>query len=111
MRILFDRNVEPRFVHAIESTPWATVTRSEDHFPPDAPDEDITDWAEANDWVIFTRDNDFFRLARDSDCGLLFLHKRRDPNPGTIADAVARIDAAYTDHEDIEEGLPGNWAR
>ena len=110
MRVLFDRSVEPRFIHALESTPWATVTRSVDHFPPDAPDEDIMDWAETNNWVVFTRDDDFFRLARQGNCGLLFLHKRRDPNPGTIADAVAKINDAYTDHKNIEEGLPGKWA-
>lgn len=60
--------------------------------------------------VVFARDDDFFRLIRkEYDCGLLFLHKRRAESPADVAEAVAKIRSAYSDHSEIEESVPGQW--
>ena len=37
MRILFDRNVEPRFINAIEQEPWTTTEHVDNHFSQTAP--------------------------------------------------------------------------
>ena len=109
MRILFDQNVEPKYIEALEREHWTTTDHCGNHFPDDAPDADIADFAEANDWVVFTRDDDFFRIASQRDCGLLFFHKQHNPQPATIAAKVEKISNAYSNHDNIREGLPGTW--
>jgi hypothetical protein len=60
--------------------------------------------------IIFTRDDDFFKLVRARyNCGLLFFRKGKGTTPGGIVEAVDTIRTAYTDHDTIEEGLPGTW--
>ena len=89
MRILFDRNVEPRYIDAIAATEWAVTERVDDHFAQTAPDR---------------------RVARGRyDCGLLFFHQKHATNPSHLVAAIDNIRTSYTGYSEIEEGLPGNW--
>ncbi|MEF8887215.1 MAG: DUF5615 family PIN-like protein [Haloarculaceae archaeon] len=110
MNILFDRNTEPRYINAIATEPWANTEFADDHLSQTASDPKLAQYAETNDMVLFTRDADFFKLVRDQyDCGLLYFRKGKRTTPGDIVLAVERIRDAYANHDNIEEGLPGNW--
>jgi hypothetical protein len=110
MRILFDRNVEPRYIDAIAATEWAVTERVDDHFAQTAPDRRVARYAEEHDMVVLTRDDDFFRLVRGRyDCGLLFFHQKHATNPSHLVAAIDNIRTSYTGYSEIEEGLPGNW--
>jgi predicted nuclease of predicted toxin-antitoxin system len=61
MRIVIDMNLSPQWStflasHAIDAIHWSDVGAI------DAPDEEIFDWAHANDRVVFTSDLDFGTL-------------------------------------------------
>ncbi len=110
MRVLFDRNVEPRYIDAIGAENWSVTERAADCLPETAPDRRVARYAEDHDMVVFTRDDDFFRLLRDRyRCGLLFFHQKHATSPAQIVTAVDNIRRSYTDYTEIEEGLPGNW--
>lgn len=110
MQIFFDRSVEPRYVRAIAQRPWASIETADAQFPQTASDTTLAQYAEDNGIVMFALDDDFFKLVRQAyDCGLLFLHKRKAESPADVAEAVARIRAAYSDHSEIEESVPGQW--
>lgn len=109
MRILFDRNVEPRYIAAIASRSGMSVTRVDDRLPQTAPDRTIAALAERENWVVFSRDDDFFKKACHREIGLLFFSKQHNTRASEIATAVERIDDAYNDHTEIKEGLPGQW--
>ena len=110
MRIFFDRSVEPRYVRAIARRPWATIETADAQFPQTASDATLAQYAEDNAMIVFARDDDFFKLVREEyDCGLLFLHKRRAESPADVAEAVAKIRSAYSDHSEIEESVPSQW--
>jgi uncharacterized protein with PIN domain len=106
MRILFDRNVEPRFIQAIDQEPWTTVDHVDNHFSSTTPDSDLADFAEANDWILFARDAPFFGRAKTRNCGFLLLHQKRDPAPGTVVDSIRRIRDSYSDCSNIYESIP-----
>lgn len=109
MRILFDRNVEPRYIEAIGEISGLTAERADDHFPQTAPDHQIASLAEREGWVVFSRDDDFFEEVRAREIGLLFFSKRHNTPAGEIAHAVKQIIAVYNAPTQIEEGLPGQW--
>jgi hypothetical protein len=110
MQVFFDRSVEPRYVRAIAQRPWASIETADAQFPQTASDTTLAQYAEDNGMVVFARDDDFFKLVREAyDCGLLFLHKRKAESPADVAEAVARIRSAYSDHSEIEESAPGQW--
>ena len=106
MRILFDRNVEPRFIQAIEQEPWTTVEHVDNHFSQTAADSDLADFAEDGDWVIFTRDEPFFGRSKPRDCGFILLHQKHDPAPGVIVDTLRRIRESYSDYSNVRESVP-----
>ena len=89
---------------------WATTEFADDQFAQTAPDSRLARYATDNGMIIFTRDDDFFKLVRARyNCGLLFFRKGKGTTPGGIVEAVDTIRTAYTDHDTIEEGLPGTW--
>ena len=106
MRILFDRNVEPRFIHAIDQESWTTTDHVDNHFSQTAPDSDLADFAEDRGWVLFTRDAPFFGRSKARKCGFLLLHQSRDPSPGTVVASIRRIRDSYPDHTNIYESVP-----
>lgn len=110
MRILFDRNVEPKYINAIAAIQDVTVEHVDDRLPQTANDREIVDLADREDWVVFTRDDDFFQHARGQGIGLIFFSKRHSTLPGKIATAIELIKDAYqSDYRQIEEGVPGQW--
>jgi predicted nuclease of predicted toxin-antitoxin system len=106
MRILFDRNVEPKFIQAIDQEPWTTTDPVDNHFPQTADDSDLADFAEANDWVLFTRDEPFFGRSKRRNCGFILLHQKRNPRPGAVVDTLRQIRDTYSDYSNIYEGVP-----
>lgn len=111
MRVLFDRNTPGKYANAIAQRPWSTVEQTDNILPKTAPDSDIADHAEQNDWVVFTRDEQFFReLKQNRACGTLYFKMGRNETPGTIADAVASINSTYQNQSNVACGLPGPWA-
>lgn len=109
MDVLFDRNVEPRYQQALGREAWTILDHCDNHFSQTAPDTKIADFAEANGWVLFTRDRPFFVRAQSRNCGLLLLDKKRNPSPADVVLAVKRIGDAYANHDNIRESVPGNW--
>lgn len=109
MRILCERHVPPKYVDALDSVPWATVSTTGETFHPEADDETIAEYAAANGWVVLTRDRDFFGLATAVGVGVLYLDMRRNPSPGILVEASESIGEAYADHAEIIESVPGNW--
>jgi len=110
MRIFFDRNVEPRYIQALEQKDWSYTAFADDHFSQSAGDSNLAQYAEKRNLVVFTRDSDFFELVRHHyDCGLLYFHKRHTTSPSDIVSAVDKIRNQYSDFSQIEEGLPGRW--
>lgn len=107
MRILCDQNVAAKYVHALEQAENITVTTVADELAPDAPDEEIVRYAESEDCVVFTTDDDFFEHA--GVCGVLIYSQITDPSPGEVLDAVEAIERAYNSHSEITETVPGNW--
>jgi predicted nuclease of predicted toxin-antitoxin system len=109
MRLLFDRNVEPKYIEPLASESWTTTAHVDDHFSQTASDATIADFAEANEWVLFSRDRPFFTIAATRNCGFLLLDKAREPSPSRVVRAVKAIRSAYDDHRTIRESIPGGW--
>ena len=109
MRVLCERHIPPKYVEALESESWATVTTTGTLFHPEATDETIAGYAADNGWVVLTRDRDFFELADRFGFGVLYLDMSRDPAPGTLVSALEAIGEAYSDHAEIVESVPGDW--
>lgn len=109
MRVLCERHIPPQYSEALESEAWSTVSSTDGLFHPEATDETIARYAADNDWVVLTRDRDFFDPATRFGFGVLYLDMRRSPAPGIRVTAIKTIGDAYTDHEEILESVPGNW--
>lgn len=107
MRILCDQNVPAKYVDALESTDDFTVATVEDVLQHDATDSEIAAYAEKNQWVVFTNDDDFFVAGGEH--GLLLYDQLEDPNPGDVVQAVQRIGQVYADPSNIVESVPGEW--
>lgn len=107
MQILCDHHVPAKYISAFEDAAGITVRPVSDVLSPTATDHEIARYAEQNDWVVFTNDDDF--LLTDGDHGLLIYDQIADPPPGNIVDAVNRIDDAYESNEGILEAVPGEW--
>lgn len=107
MEILFDQNANLNYIPALKQIDGISVYTVKDTLDPEASDETIAATAQANGWVIFTNDDDFFVHA--SDIGLLYYSQLEDPSPGDVATAVRRIATVYEDPMEIIETVPGNW--
>jgi len=107
MRILCDQNVPRKYFEGLERTDGITVTTVRDALEHDATDTEIAAYAEQNQWVVFTNDDDFFVAGGDH--GLLLYDQIEDPRPGDIVQAVQQIDRVYTDPSNIVESIPGDW--
>lgn len=83
------------------------MTSVENALQHDATDAEIAAYAEENQWVVFTNDDDFFVAGGDH--GLLLYDQMEDPRPGDIVQAVQRIEQVYADPNGIVESIPGEW--
>jgi hypothetical protein len=95
MKILFDRNVEPKYINAISSIPSVSVEHVDEYLPQDANDSEIINLAKREKWIVFTRDDDFFQPARGQGVGLLYFPKKHDTLPGEIKTSIELIKDAY----------------
>jgi len=78
-----------------------------DHLDIRATDREIEHYAAENDFVVFSRDEDFIDITRD--CGVLFMHQLNNPDPKKVAEAVRQICISYRDFTVIREPVPGIW--
>lgn len=109
MRLLCERYVPPRYLQALEAESWADVVPVQTRFHPEVSGRVIAEYAAANGWVVLTRDRDFFELASRFGFGLLSLDMSRTPPVRTLVSAIRAIAAAYADHVEIVESVPGEW--
>ena len=107
VRLLCDENVDQRYVETFRKTDWITVTTVRDALAADASDESIGQFAEQQEWIVFTGDDDFLRF--DPGCGVVFYQQVARPSPGAVVDALRGIDDAYADHGAVREFVPGGW--
>lgn len=107
MRILCDHNVNRKYIETFRRTEWITVTTVRDRLEADARDDEIGRYAAVHDWVIFTEDDD--HLEYDQDRGVVLYHQTELPTPAAVVAALRAIDAAYADHGEIREFVPGDW--
>ena len=107
MRILCDQNVPEKYVTAFRDADGVTVATVEDRLEHDAADAEIAAYAERNQWVIFTNDDDFFVAGGDH--GLLLFDQLEDPQPADVVRAAQQIAEVYPDPADIIESVPGDW--
>lgn len=107
MRILVDQNSAQKYIEAFEQADGITVATVADVLEHDTSDADIAAYAETNDWVVFTTDDDFFVAGGDH--GLLLYDQIDDPTPGDVVAAVRQIEQAYENPSEITESVPGGW--
>jgi len=89
MRLLIDMNLAPRWVQYcskrnVEAIHWSSLGK------PDAPDQEILEYASANGYIIFTHDLDFgFMLARSSNEAPSVIQSRTaDLRPEALGDTL-----------------------
>lgn len=107
IRILCDRSVLQRYVDALAQAEWIEMIQSEDVFPDDAPDQEISEYAAREGWVVFTEDDDFLGFAHNR--GVILYHHIERPLPGEVISAIREVAQAYDDHRQITEYVPGEW--
>jgi len=104
LRILCDRSADQRFVDTFERTGWITAIRVEDVLPADAPDRDISEFAEQHDWIVFTEDSDFLNHVNRR--GLVRYHPLDNPSPGTSSTPSGRSGRPSTTTETSSNASP-----
>jgi len=107
MRLLCDQNVARRYVDACIQAPDLQAITVRDALDPRATDPDIAAYARENEYVVLTADDDFFELS--GQCGCIYFHQLEQPPVGDVLAAIRRIGAAYADHTEIVEVVPGGW--
>jgi predicted nuclease of predicted toxin-antitoxin system len=107
VRILCDHNVNEKYTATFRRTDWLTVATVRDDLSQDAADPDISEYAEREDWVVFTEDDDYLDIEHNR--GLVLYIEQQNPSPGAVVDALATIADAYDDHRTIEEHVPDGW--
>jgi predicted nuclease of predicted toxin-antitoxin system len=103
MKILIDMNLSPDWtavleVENIEAVHWSSVGK------PNAPDEDIMNYARENDYAVFTHDLDFgtmLALTQATSPSILQV-RAQDILPKSIGNIVIKILQKYK--EEIEQG-------
>jgi hypothetical protein len=107
VRVLCDQNVANRYIKTFSRTDWITVSTVREELSSDADDRDISTYAAANDWIVFTGDDDFRQF--DHDRGLLLYSHIERPSPGDVLDALQAIAEVYPDHRKIDQNVPDGW--
>lgn len=107
VRLLCDQNVNRKYIEAFCQTEWITVATVREVLSQDARDDEISQYAATNDWIVFTEDDD--HLEYDHDRGVILYHQHELPSPAEVLAALETIEAAYTDHREIREFVPGEW--
>lgn len=108
MRILCDQHVPTKYVRALQDESWVTVSTVREELSADASDAEIAAFAEEDDWIVFTNDDDFYGL--DVSHGLVVYSQLEDPRPGVVVDALEAIDEAFATTTDVRAVVPDGWA-
>lgn len=82
MRLLCDQNVDHQYVDALVAATDFTVLTVRAALDPRATDTAIAAYAAANDYVVFTSDDDFFRV--DHACGRCYYVQADAPPVGDV---------------------------
>jgi predicted nuclease of predicted toxin-antitoxin system len=92
MKIVIDMNLSPDWVGAfaagnIESVHWSTVGN------PRAEDTEITEWARANEYIVFTHDMDFGAMLAmtQAESPSVVQVRAQDTFPGHLAMTVITV--------------------
>lgn len=109
MRVFCDENVPTAFAKALDSLGCVKVLTVETELGSGANDYQIRKFAEKNDCVLLTNDKGFLKTKHGDDHGLLYFSQEPRPDAGDIADAVSKIESAYSDYEQVDEVVPGGW--
>lgn len=107
MRILCDQNVNEKYTETFRQTDWITVSTVREELAQDALDDEIGRYAAANNWVIFTEDDD--HLEYEQNRGVILYHQNESASPTEVVAAVDAISTVYTNHREIREFVPGDW--
>lgn len=107
MRLLCDQNVDQRYVDAFVAENDFSAVTVRAVLDARASDPDIAAYATANEYVVFTSDDDFFRL--DTACGRCYYLQTDAPPVGDVLAALRAIRDVYDDHSEIVESVPGDW--
>jgi hypothetical protein len=107
MRLLLDAHIPTSFKRALTDESWTTVIDCSEIFAAGTNDPVIANYAEQNDYVIFTRDAPFFEDIRNGvyQCGGIFLHMQQRYQASAVVDAIAEVGAAYVEHSEIAENI------
>jgi len=103
MKILLDMNLSPKWVDVLEeagleAVHWHNVGAL------DAPDQEIFDYAFANNFVIFTNDLDFGAIlaSRNAHYPSVVQVRTQDVTPGSLAPTVVSALRQYEEY--LEKG-------
>jgi len=89
MKILLDMNLTPKWVEVLKKAGWEAV-----HWyrigAPDAPDQEIFEYALAHNFVIFTNDLDFgaILVARNAQYPSVIQVRTQDVTPESLASTL-----------------------
>jgi predicted nuclease of predicted toxin-antitoxin system len=103
MKLLIDMNLSPQWVSVLEDAGWKAV-----HWSfigrPNAPDEEIFEYAKTNGFVVFTHDLDFGAIlsATRSQYPSVIQVRTKDVNPSHLAPLV--ISALHQFETQLGEG-------
>lgn len=93
MRLVADAHVKPAYVNALESRGHDVVT-VQGALRPEAPDEEVIQYARDEERVVLTNDDKDFKEFGDHP-GVLFVPQ--DMTAGNVEAAVSRIDNQFDD--------------
>ena len=94
LRLLADQNVDEKYTETFLRTDRITTTRVRDALHPEATDGEIATFAEDHDWIVFAGDKGDFENI-DPDCGVVIYHQTENPSPGTVVEALRRIEGSF----------------
>lgn len=96
LRIVIDMNLSPQWLptfkkHGIEAVHWSDIGR------PNAPDEEISNWARKHRYIIFTHDLDFGTMLALTQEQAPSIIQVRSQNilPESMADIVVKVIHRY----------------
>lgn len=109
MRIPADEHVPNRFVTALRSEGFEVV-RAKDALYESAPDDEVLDYAEENNFVVLSEDRDFRGVETRSEnhAGVLACNTRA--KTGNVISAIRTIEDYADDLSGSVVHVPGNWA-
>jgi predicted nuclease of predicted toxin-antitoxin system len=99
MKLLIDMNLSPTWVsffaaHNISSIHWSKVSK------PDAPDVEIFEYAQQNDFIVFTNDLDFGAIlaATNANAPSVFQLKSQELMPHLVGNQVVQCLNQYQNY-------------